>query len=58
MVFRTIDASKMFGQQEQDEQDRVVEQTVTETVRAGIVDSYEEATHLVEQRYPEDKFDK
>jgi hypothetical protein len=55
MVFRSVHAEQLFGQQEQDEQNRVVEQTVTETVRAGIVNAFEKATGEVERRYPEDK---
>lgn len=55
MVFREIAAEQLFAQQGQDEQDRVVEETVTETVRMGIVSAFDDATKKVEQRYPEDK---
>lgn len=55
MVFREIAAEQLFAQQGQDEQNRVVEETVTETVRMGIVGAFDDATKKVEQRYPEDK---
>jgi hypothetical protein len=56
MVFRTIDENQLFAAQEQKEQDRAVQETVTETLRMGIVDAVEEAAAAVERRYPEDKF--
>lgn len=55
MVFRTIAAKDLFAKQEQDEQNRVVQNTVTDTIRSGIVDAFDEATKKIEQRYPEDK---
>lgn len=55
LVFRSISAEQLFAQQGQDEQNRVVQETVTETVRMGIVDAVEKATSEAEKRYPEDK---
>lgn len=55
LVFRTISADRLFAEQEQGEQNRVVQETVTETLRMGIVDSYETAVSEVERRYPEDR---
>lgn len=55
LVFRTISAGALFGQQRQVEQDGMVEATVTEALHAGIVDAFENATSEVERRYPEDK---
>ena len=56
LAFRTVNESELFAAQEQKEQDRSVQETVTETLRMGIVDAVEDAVATVERRYPEDKF--
>lgn len=55
LVFRTISAGQLFGQQRQFEQDRMVEATVTETLRMGLVDAFEAAGSEIESMYPEDE---
>lgn len=55
LVFRSVASEDLFAHQEQDEQNRVIEETVTETIRMGIVEAVEKATSEVERRYPEDK---
>ena len=55
MVFRTITADQIFAGQEQKETDATVEQTVTETVRAGIVDAYDDALQQVARKHPEEQ---
>lgn len=52
MVFRTVSLETLFGEQKQDEQDLVVEQTTTDVLRGGIVDAYEEAMNDVARRHP------
>ena len=55
MVFRTIAAKDVFAQQAKKEQDRTVENTVTETVRNGVVDAFQDAAKNLDRQHPEEK---
>jgi len=55
MEFRTIQDDQLWTRQSQDEQDQSVRQTVTDTVRMGIVDAHTKAVKDVENRYPQEK---
>jgi len=50
-----VAAEDLFNIQKQNEQNRMVEETVTETLRMGIVDAFEDAATEVDRRHPEDK---
>ncbi len=52
LTFRTISLAALFGEQKQQEQDRVVEQTTTDVLRNGVVDAYDQATATVNRRHP------
>jgi len=53
LVFRTISAKEVFAQQKQEQADSTVEQTVTDTVRTGIVHAYEGACKTLARQHPE-----
>lgn len=55
LVFKTISMENLFGAQKQVQQDARVEETVTEVVRAGIVDAYDESIKETTRRYPQPK---
>jgi hypothetical protein len=55
LVFRSIAARDLFEGQRQRETDSSVEQTVTDTLRTGIVDAYEGAFAEVERLHPGDE---
>ncbi|MFQ5351812.1 MAG: hypothetical protein ACE5D3_01925 [Candidatus Binatia bacterium] len=55
LLFRTVSAKSMFGVQRQKQMDDGVERTVTDTLRAGIVDAFEESFDEVARRHPEEK---
>jgi len=55
LAFRSVAAEDLFNIQKQNEQNRMVEETVTETLRMGIVDAFEDAATEVDRRHPEDK---
>lgn len=54
LVFKTIELSKLFQEQKEQEQQQMIEQAVTGTLRTGIVNAYEEAFREVAQRHPDE----
>jgi len=55
LVFRSVQASRMFEEQNKKIRDDRVASTVTDAVREGIVDAYETALSDVNRRHPEDQ---
>lgn len=53
LVFRTITLESLLGNQRQNDQDLMVEQTTTEALRSGIVGAFEDASNEVSRRHPE-----
>lgn len=54
LIFRTITLESLLGTQRANERDLLVEQTTTETLRAGIVGAIEEAVADAGRRHPEE----
>ena len=55
MVFRTISIASLIGDQKQGEQDRLVEQTMTDVLRNGLADAYEQASVEVSRQHGGDR---
>ena len=55
LVFKRISISKLFGEQRENAQKHMTEQAVTETVRNGIVDAYDQAFAEIDRRHPTSK---
>lgn len=52
LVFKTISLDNLFREQRENERDQMVEHSVTESMRNGIVDAYDEAFNEVNRRHP------
>jgi hypothetical protein len=52
LTYRQISLRALFGEQKKDEQDRVVEGVLHDTIQSSVVDAYEQATNTIGQRYP------
>lgn len=56
LVYRMISPSALLGKQQQEnERDRIIEQTTTETLRINIADAFDDATRDVRNRNPGDR---
>jgi len=58
MTFRTIKDEQLWTRKSQDEQDQSVRQAITDTLRMGLVDANTKAVKDVENRYPQEKYNK
>lgn len=54
LVFRRVSSMEKLGLPE-DEQDRIVDQAVTEVLQGGIVEAFEEASQGVEDEHPAER---
>jgi hypothetical protein len=55
LVFKRISVEKLLGEQSDNAQKHMTEQAVTETVRNGIVDAYDNAFAEIDRRHPQGK---
>jgi hypothetical protein len=55
LVFKRISVEKLLGEQRENAQKHMTEQAVTETVRNGIVDAYDQAFAEIDRRHPTSK---
>lgn len=55
LSFKQISVDNLFQEQRAQQQNERIEQSVTETVRSGIVGAYEDAWAEIARRHPEDQ---
>ena len=54
-VFNSIGLNKLFQEQKEAEQQHMIKQAVTETLRTGIVNAYQESMADIDREHPEEK---